>query len=425
MCINIKILYSECGHEAEGTRPCQEDGSRCGNMVTSNLVTIYDFCQTCFMLPDPRVSRIPIAGLAQSLPELLVSDDLHQDVQATTQHLQSRLQSLLTYLTDNFDSEPEPNITVLDYIVDEVLSRDSLELLRRFVQRHLLPNFWIRIVRGENPPQSHRELILYLKKVLELNIALHDARTYMSDRQWCIAVGYPYTCFNIVELPLENNDPCGICYELLNRVDEQGVPVSTACDHMFHRGCLEEWADVSPNSNCPACRAPFRVQLPEGYDIQTHGPTPYWLTLIIAPAPPAMNNIPLIAEPDIVQLELDVQVAHLNLQTRGEEEATIRAARTDYQRTRDDARDTLLEVLRTVEELHNPDVELSEEENNAIEAAEQRYHLIVADLDRITQRLRIATHRATEEFDRALVRFRDVWTQYRRALNQEADNAED
>ena len=61
-----------------------------------------------------------------------------------------------------------------------------------------------------------------------------ESAFFRNDKYWCK-----------FHRPLET---CSICYEVV----EKGVNKITACNHEFHRKCLEKWLET--NNTCPLCR---------------------------------------------------------------------------------------------------------------------------------------------------------------------------
>ncbi|TGO26069.1 hypothetical protein BPAE_0067g00420 [Botrytis paeoniae] len=186
MCITINFVFLECGHRALFIRPCQEDGSLCGNMVTDPMVSTHaDFCNDCFMLPDPRISKPDEDQLGYPAIDLMAELYQIRNVEDETKDLQVRLQNLP--LPDDFQ---DPSYRLFNCRTLSLLPRDSLDVLFIMVNQRLIPDFWLRILRGEFPSPLIRHSILYLRQIMMLNLALHRSRTTLSKVKWYIAMGY-------------------------------------------------------------------------------------------------------------------------------------------------------------------------------------------------------------------------------------------
>jgi hypothetical protein len=49
-----------------------------------------------------------------------------------------------------------------------------------------------------------------------------------------------------------DDDVCNICLDILNK-DDNGIPVSLKCNHIFHNNCIKEWL-TKKSIKCPMCR---------------------------------------------------------------------------------------------------------------------------------------------------------------------------
>ncbi|KAF5874182.1 putative ring-h2 finger protein [Botrytis fragariae] len=202
MCITIDFTFSKCGHGAHFIRPCQEDGSFCGNMVTDPMVSTHaDFCNDCFMLPDPRASKPDEDQLGYPSIDLMVELYQIRNVEDETKDLQVRLQNLP--LPEGFRG---PSYRLSNCRTLSLLPRDSLDVLFIMVNQRLIPDFWLRILRGELPSPLIRQLILHLRQIMMLNLALHRSRKTLSKVEWYIAMGYEL--FSQVE-STSCDDDCG------------------------------------------------------------------------------------------------------------------------------------------------------------------------------------------------------------------------
>ena len=47
-------------------------------------------------------------------------------------------------------------------------------------------------------------------------------------------------------------DPCSICLENYNDIEENNKIVILRCSHIFHKFCIDEWIHI--NKNCPLCK---------------------------------------------------------------------------------------------------------------------------------------------------------------------------
>ncbi|KAF7954137.1 hypothetical protein EAE96_005269 [Botrytis aclada] len=63
------------------------------------------------------------------------------------------------------------------------------------------------------------------------------------------------TRINVSSLPADQRT-CAICQDNLGG-GENGEPVRTACNHVFHRECVQRWLDAD-HTTCPICREEIR-----------------------------------------------------------------------------------------------------------------------------------------------------------------------
>ena len=60
------------------------------------------------------------------------------------------------------------------------------------------------------------------------------------------------TLDNATHTSEDSESECVICMLPFKKGDEK---VKTACDHTYHRGCLEKW--IPQKATCPMCREPL------------------------------------------------------------------------------------------------------------------------------------------------------------------------
>ncbi|KAF7956981.1 hypothetical protein EAE96_004303 [Botrytis aclada] len=273
-------------------------------MVTDPLVSAHaDFCNDCFMLPDPRTSKPDENQSGSPSIDLMVELYQMQKVEDETKDLQLRLQN--SPLTDDFQN---PSYCLSNCRTLSLLPRHSLDVLFIMVNKRLIPEFWLSVLRGECPSPLIRQSILHLRQIMMMNLALHRSRTSLSKTEWYFATGHEL--FYQVE-PTSCYDDCGIFRQPLNEIDEQGVPVKTQCNHIFHMQCIREWINISPNGDCPACRATIQGTLEPVHDTSVQGPHPEWLVSLLPPAPQVDPNIAILIAQELVQLEANVEDARL------------------------------------------------------------------------------------------------------------------
>ncbi|THV43936.1 hypothetical protein BGAL_0805g00010 [Botrytis galanthina] len=307
MCITIDFVFSECGHRTPVIRPCQENGSLCGNMVTNPMAfTHADFCNDCFMLPDPRISKPDENQLGYPAIDSMVELYKLQNVEHETKDLQVRLQNLP--LAADFQ---DPSYSLSNCKTMSLLPRDVLSVLFILVNQRLIPDFWLHILRGELPSPSIRHSILHLRQILMLNLALHGSRTTLSKVEWYFAMGYEIFC-QVDSTSCD--DDCGICCQPLNEIGEEGAPVKTQCNHIFHMHCIGEWINMSPNGDCPACRKMLQMILEPIHDTAAQGPPPEWLISLLSPAPQVDPNYAILMAQELVQLEAIVSDEYLRVE---------------------------------------------------------------------------------------------------------------
>ncbi|KAF7936561.1 uncharacterized protein EAE97_007927 [Botrytis byssoidea] len=275
-------------------------------MVTDPMaLTHADFCNDCFMLPDPRISN-PDEN-QPGYPEIDSMVDLYklQDVEDETKDLHVRFQNL----PPPVDFQ-DPSYSLSNCRTMSLLPKEVLGVLYIMVNQRLIPDFWLRILRGEFPSPSIRQSILYLRQILMLNLALQRSRTTLSKVEWYFAMGYKILC-QVDSTSCD--DDCGICRQPLNEIVEEGAPVKTQCNHIFHMHCIGEWINMSPNGDCPACRKMLRMILEPIHDTPEQGPPPEWLVSLISPAPQVDPNQAILMAQELVQLEAVVEDAYLRV----------------------------------------------------------------------------------------------------------------
>lgn len=307
MCITIDFVFSECGHRTPFIRPCQENGSLYGNMVTDPMAfTHADFCNDCFMLPDPRISKPDENQLGYPAIDSMVELYKLQNVEDETRDLQVRVQNLP--LPADFQ---DPSYSLSNCRTMSLLPRDVLGVLFIMVNQRLIPEFWLRILRGELPSPVIRHSVLHLRQILMLNLALHRSRTTLSKVEWYFAMGYEIFC---QADSTSCDDDCGICRQPLNEIGEEGAPVKTQCNHIFHMHCIGEWINMSPNGDCPACRKMLQMKLEPIHDTPAQGPPPEWLISLLSPAPQVDPNYAILMAQELVQLEAIVRDEYLRVE---------------------------------------------------------------------------------------------------------------
>ncbi|TGO49085.1 hypothetical protein BOTNAR_0444g00080 [Botryotinia narcissicola] len=275
-------------------------------MVTDPMaLTHADFCNDCFMLPDPRISK-PDEN-HPGYPEIDSMVDLYklQNVEDETKDLHVRFQNLPLPV----DYE-DPSYRLSNCRTMSLLPREVLGVLYIMVNQRLIPDFWLRILRGEFPSPSIRQSILYLRQILMLNLALQRSRTTLSKVEWYFAMGYKIIC-QVDSTSCD--DDCGICRQPLNETGEEGAPVKTQCNHTFHMHCIGEWINMSPNGDCPACRKMLRMMLEPIHDTPARGPPPEWLVSLLAPATQVDPNQAILMAQKLAQLEAVVEDAYLRV----------------------------------------------------------------------------------------------------------------
>ncbi|EDN93832.1 predicted protein [Sclerotinia sclerotiorum 1980 UF-70] len=143
-------------------------------------------------------------------------------------------------------------------------------------------------------------------------MALCLLRDVMIGNQWEAGMGQQHMrfiaaeAFDPVAHTLGDDEDCGLCREPLRDVEEQGVLVITHCNHVFHQKCLEESLKVSPNVDCPACKAELRGHNQAPQDIQGPDQISEFLTSFMTPEPQSFPSEQPITEQYLDQLDADV-----------------------------------------------------------------------------------------------------------------------
>lgn len=146
-------------------------------MVHDNWGDVPDYCRACFMLSDPRESS-PDHRPEGLLANWIVSRYLIRNVEAETHALQVRVEQL-----------PLPsNLHLTNIVGIEMLSIGSIYELYCIVNQRLIPDFWLRVTRGENTSPASRLICLCLRQVLIINLALYYANSVLDISEWEIAM---------------------------------------------------------------------------------------------------------------------------------------------------------------------------------------------------------------------------------------------
>lgn len=327
MCLTIQIHYQGCDHKGQFIRPCREDGSLCGKMVGNEEWRISETrrtCGECFMLPDPRASQAPALAsyrIGETPDELLVERYLNENVEAETQDLNARIQNLP--LLESIGQHQGPNFNSSSRMFFNILSKSSLEVLRTILRNRLIPDFWLRVTRGENPSPAVRRTIINLQEVLLINEVIHRHRYGAHEEFWRIAMGYQLPTLFTPET-LSDNDCgiCGICRDVLSQVEDMGVPVKTRCNHVYHQECIKHWTEVAPNGDCPTCRTVLRIDdIVQEARPTFQGPNPEWLEALVRRVGP--DGQPIAEQENISFFETVIERERLEVAaTQQTQEAT-------------------------------------------------------------------------------------------------------
>jgi hypothetical protein len=112
-------------------------------------------------------------------------------------------------------------------------------------------NEWISILT-ENLMSSFRDGMMNIIDNLENDLNLNfdfedfeDVKVTLTESQFNNAV---HTITNI-----SDDDTCNICLDMLNNKEDNGIPVSLKCNHIFHNNCIKEWL-TKKSIKCPMCR---------------------------------------------------------------------------------------------------------------------------------------------------------------------------
>lgn len=414
MCMTIEISYLECGHKESYVRPCRDDGSLCGEMVTYPGTRTSDYCCECYMLPDPRVSRPLESRVGESAVEWTARRYLNWNVEDRTVSLQALSQNLPPL---PYDRLHYPNFHLSDPVHRDLLSQRSIVMLDVICHQRLMPDFWARVLLGEDPPLDVRMSFLRVRLIPLIQYALHTSRDTLSENEWRIAMGYSVvTHFLPVELPLDNPEDCGICRDPLNEANEHGLPVKTGCNHMFHRECLATWIRESPHGDCPSCRAAIRdgeplvplVPLRSIHETRYNHPIPEWLVDLHTPerqVGESLSDLPPFGEIELFEAEVEsARLEHMKLQDN------FRAIQAEL----DDVRNELGnlaehggERVRQVylERIMHEAANISEADFQDIQGYIRIYERTIADTETEYQRLRIKRQALEMELDQARTRY--------------------
>ncbi|RAL64237.1 hypothetical protein DID88_002129 [Monilinia fructigena] len=265
-------------------------------MGADHNVGVADYCRHCFMLPDPRKSLLPGDKGRAPVAEWYAFDYQMVGTDSDMHDLLIRAQNLplpagpfqLNYFH------------LADKLVFDPLPRNILMKLERIVVRILLPHFWHRVLKGESPSNASRVACLRLRQIFMVNFAFQKARLNCTDDQWRRVLGYRDNALLPLQAPLGDLGECGICRVSLNEVDEEGLPVKTPCNHIFHLNCVTAWIIESAHGDCPSCRGGIRNMDPI-MPIPRRGPSPNWFAVLTNEA----ENAEAENEPDYWDPELD------------------------------------------------------------------------------------------------------------------------
>lgn len=170
-----------------------------------------------------------------------------------------------------------------DTVIFDLFPRNVLMMLERVVTERLLPDFWHRVINGECPSDASRIACLRLRQIFLLNFSFLKARSNCTLTQWRRVLGLQDD-LPLPLLPLDGPsgelEECPICRVSLNETDEEGIPVKTQCNHIFHKNCITSWLTDSPNGDCPSCRRAIRNFEPIP-PFLVHGTIPEWLRVLL------------------------------------------------------------------------------------------------------------------------------------------------
>jgi hypothetical protein len=201
-----------------------------------------DYCNSCFMLPDPRVNEVE-----QEEYTALVWDNF-----GTSRHIQS--QAILDRVTGLDTSD------LLAFVGPQYqpVTKGVMFLILYYYEL-LLSDFWWHFLhpRLGQPTEFHRMIILQMRTFHYHKMQDIAARN-MKLKQESIKVWKKKN--GKVDISSLKHDElnCTICRQQFGVVDEDGeieIPVKTNnpdCPHIFGETCLFTW--MTTNDTCPMCR---------------------------------------------------------------------------------------------------------------------------------------------------------------------------
>jgi hypothetical protein len=200
------------------------------------------YCNSCFMLPDPRVNEVE-----RGQHPVLVFDSF-----GTSEHIKS--QAILDRVTGLDTSD------LLAFVGPQYQTvTRGVQFLIHYYYDLLLNDFWWRFLHPSlaQPTEFHRMIILQIRTFLDhdmLHIVVKDIKLQQeSIERW----KKKNEKVDISSLKHDELD-CTICRQQFGVVDEDGEienPVKTNnpdCPHIFGETCLFTW--MITNDTCPMCR---------------------------------------------------------------------------------------------------------------------------------------------------------------------------
>lgn len=105
--------------------------------------------------------------------------------------------------------------------------------------------------------------ILLLQTIVSFLVSLVSPRRLPSSAKAIKSSLHVITYAEICHLNSCGGDGSSTCAVCLNELEmDDKVRELKNCRHVFHRKCLDRWADHDANGTCPLCRAPLLSTTP-------------------------------------------------------------------------------------------------------------------------------------------------------------------
>lgn len=291
MCIQFEFFYPVCGHA--GTTEYRFCSSRtCRKMYRFPSRWMREFCDECFMLPDPRVKQVHKgeyvvgAGGHPTGIELALAAEIWK---LAEEHMRIGTHDLLAFIGPEFQRLTDSDIKRLHSIF-WLLNNELWDRIKN-PHSHWNPEM-------EPPTDEQRTLILQLRSFIRHERIAKGEKMIIAEKKEAEQAKLKLTEIGMLSF-LKHDSSCSICTTTFGHPNINGdfeFPIKTSCGHIFGQRCLEIWTSNQISKSCPTCKAMIlppteeetarhikEAQDHEAEAARTRG-TPPWLLMLSPPA---------------------------------------------------------------------------------------------------------------------------------------------